>query len=142
MIDMNRFITRARRAGVPVLAPPGLALGGCGDFEDSLLEPQQPGVILPEDIESAGATGADALRIGALGRLKAWTAGGGDGNQENIVLMADLLTDTWKSSDTFTQRNDTDRRAVKTNDGVVGSAYATMASGSSAPGPDPSLRSG
>jgi starch-binding outer membrane protein, SusD/RagB family len=124
----------ARRAGRPTTAararaPLALAalalLGACSDFKDELLEPQQPGIISPVDVSSSGATGADALRIGALGWLQNWTGGGGNVNQENIWMMADLLTDVWKSSDTFVQRNDTDRRNVTTNNGTVSSAYQT-----------------
>jgi starch-binding outer membrane protein, SusD/RagB family len=124
MTIIHRFGSRARRAAAVILLAP-LAIGACKEFTDSLLEPQQPGTITPEDVEGAGATGADALRIGALGWLKNWTGGGGNVNQENIWMMADLLTDVWKSSDTFVQRNDTDRRDVTTNNGTVASAYAT-----------------
>jgi starch-binding outer membrane protein, SusD/RagB family len=124
---MTNPMRPTRRAGLTAaaiaLAP--LAIAACSDLKDRLLEPQQPGVINPEDVANAGATGADALRIGALGRLKTWTGGGGDANQENIWMMADLLTDVWKSSDTFVQRNDTDRRNVTTNNGTVSSAYST-----------------
>ena len=126
---MMRAHNRTRLASrVRLVATIGtLALAGCvSSITDSLLDPQQPGVITPEDVEAAGSTGADALRIGALGRLRLWTAGGGDVNQENIMMVSDMLTDVWKSSDTFTQRNDWDRRAIKTNDGVLNTAYSNM----------------
>jgi starch-binding outer membrane protein, SusD/RagB family len=102
-----------------------LALAAC-DVKEALLEPQQPAVITPDDIEAAGATGADALRFGALNRLQGWTAGGGSSNQENIVLLADLLTDVWKSGDTFTQRNEADQRRVQLNNAVVQGGYNTI----------------
>ncbi|OYV73476.1 MAG: hypothetical protein B7Z74_03870, partial [Deltaproteobacteria bacterium 21-66-5] len=63
---------------------------------------------------------------GAIGRFQAWTAGGGNNNQENMVLVASLLTDEYKSGDTFSQRNSWDQRDVQSNDGVMGSAYTTM----------------
>src|SRR5688500_4106368 len=114
-----------RAAGAGLLALGSLALGGCS-LEDELLEPQQPGIITPEDIASAGATGAQALYIGAIGRLQAWTGGGGGSNQENIWMYADLLTDVWKVSDTFIQRIDTDARRVQPNNSTVSSAYGTI----------------
>ena len=116
-----------RRAGLTAaaIAIAPFALAACGGIKDQLLEPQQPGVISPEDVLNAGATGADALRIGAIGWLQNWTGGGGNANQENIWMMADLLTDVWKSSDTFVQRNDTDRRNVTTNNATVANAYST-----------------
>ena len=119
---MTRFSHRARRAAAALLVP--AALAGCG-VEDELLEPQQPGVIRPEDVAAAGATGAQAVYIGALGSLKNWTGGGGGSNQENIWMYADLMTDVWKVSDTFIQRIDTDARRVQTNNSTVASAYST-----------------
>jgi starch-binding outer membrane protein, SusD/RagB family len=122
---VTRLSKRTRRAaGVLLAAAPALLVAGCG-VEDELLEPQQPGVISPEDVAAAGATGAQALYIGALGSLKNWTGGGGGSNQENIWMYADLLTDVWKVSDTFIQRIDTDARRLQTNNSTVSSAYST-----------------
>ncbi len=103
----------------------GLALSAltlaasCSSVRDSLLEPQQPGVIGPEATESP--TAADALRKGALSRLRAATVGG-----ESIWLLAGLLADEWKSGDTFSQRNETDQRVVQTNNANVSSMYVTQ----------------
>jgi hypothetical protein len=104
-----------------VLALGVFILGGC----DSLLEPQQPGIITPGSIASAGATGAQALYVGALGRLQAWTGGGGGSNSQNVWVYSDLLTDVWKTSDTFSQRINMDRRNVETNDAEVSGVYST-----------------
>jgi starch-binding outer membrane protein, SusD/RagB family len=125
MMNFLRITGRVGRLTAAALALGPVALTACSDLKDELLEPQQPGVINPEDVASSGAAGADALRIGALGALQDWTGGGGNVNQENIWMMADLLTDVWKSSDTFTQRNDTDRRSVQSNNATVASAYST-----------------
>jgi hypothetical protein len=102
---VTRLSNRARRAAAGLLALAPVFVAGCG-VEDDLLEPQQPGVISPEDVAAAGATGAQALYIGAIGALQDWTGGGGGSNQENIWMYADLLTDIWKVSDTFIQRID------------------------------------
>src|SRR5687768_10159364 len=109
-------IRRAARAGLLALGP--LAFGACS-VEDQLLEPQQPGTITPEAIAAAGPNGAQALYVGALGRLQAWTGGGGGSNNQNIWMYSDLLTDVWKVSDTFSQRIDMDARRVQNNDGEV-----------------------
>lgn len=113
--------TRARRLVGGVLALGVVILGGC----DQLLEPQQPGVISPEDIASAGATGAQALYVGAIGRFQNWTGGGGNNNSQNVWIYSDLLTDVWKTSDTFTQRINMDRRSVENNDGEVSGVYSS-----------------
>ena len=76
---------------------------------DELLSPQQPGVIGP------GVTcGRDRRRrvcVSARCRCDGAT-GGGD---ERCGQLGGLLTDEWKSSDTFSQRNETDQRAIQTN---------------------------
>src|SRR6185503_14419586 len=108
-----RSIYRAR----PVMfAAAMLALAGCSTVKDQLLAPQQPGVIGPEQVGSP--TAADALRIGALARLRAMTAGG-----ESFWILGGLITDEWKSGDTFSQRNDTDQRKLTTDNGNVNGMY-------------------
>jgi len=117
---MMNILTRARWAGAGVFACAAL-LAAC-DVKQELLSPQQPGTLVPGDVASAGAAGAEALRIGALGGLQQMV-GGGTVNQENLWMMSDLLTDVWKSSDTFLERNETDQRRIQTTNGVWGSAY-------------------
>jgi hypothetical protein len=112
----GRWIAAALLAGAPILA-------SC-DVKQELLAPQQPGVLGPGDIAAAGAPGAEALRVGALGGLQAFV-GGGNVNQENLWMLADLLTDVWKSGDTFLQRNETDQRAIQSSNSVWSSAYTT-----------------
>jgi hypothetical protein len=97
-------------------------LNGC-DLKQSLLSPQQPGVIGPTSVTTP--TGAEALRIGALGSFKAWVAGGGV-NFANLPMMSDLATDVWASGDTQSQHNETDQRTVQTSNGVVSSAYTAV----------------
>ena len=105
-------------AGALVLLP--ALLNGC-DLKQSLLSPQQPGVIGPTSVTTP--TAAEALRIGALGSFKGWVAGGGV-NFANLPMMSDLLTDEWASGDTQSQHNETDGRTVQSSNGVVSSAYS------------------
>src|SRR5262245_25695208 len=102
-----------------LLAFTALSLGGCSDIKDQLLAPQQPGVIGPEQV--ASARGAEALRIGAIARLRSATAGG-----ESTWLLGGLMADEWKSGDTFVQRNDTDQRNVLADNAQVLPAYAAL----------------
>jgi hypothetical protein len=97
-------------------------VSGC-DLKQSLLSPQQPGVIGPTSVTTP--TGAEALRVGALGSFKAWVAGGGV-NFANLPMMSDLVTDVWASGDTQSQHNETDQRTVQTSNGVVASAYTAV----------------
>src|SRR6185503_1701103 len=94
---------RARWAvSVATLVASAIGMSAC-DPREELLEPQNPGLIDPSQVNSAEA--ADALRIGALGSLKSQTGGG-----ETLWMYGGLITDEWKSADTFLQRNETDQR--------------------------------
>jgi hypothetical protein len=121
---MLKHISRARwtAAGLALLATFSTAC----NVKEELLSPQQPGVIGPEDVSGAGPTGANALYVGALGRLTNWSAGGGGVNNPNVVIFSDLLADVWKSSDTFSQHNETDQRVIQTNNSVLATAYSDI----------------
>ena len=97
-----------------------LVVSACDNPQDTLLEQQQPQVILPTDVQNA--TGALGLYTGALGRLRA-ELNGGNNNQEALWNFMALMTDEFKSGDTFSQRNDADQRITQANDGVMGSTY-------------------
>lgn len=116
---MMNFIRGGRWVIVGVAALLPTLVNGC-DLKQDLLTPQQPGVIGPTSV--ASPTGAEALRIGALGAFKTWVAGGGV-NFANLPMMSDLLTDIWASGDTQSQHNETDERTVQTSNGVLSSAY-------------------
>ena len=120
-IRMTSASRRGGRLTLAALLACAPIVAGC-NVKDELLAPQQPGVLGPGDIASSGAPGAEALRIGAIGGLQAFV-GGGNGNQENLWMLADLLTDVWKSGDTFLQRNETDQRAIQTNNSVWSPAF-------------------
>ena len=116
---------RPARTVTYALAALVLTASAC-DVREELLSPQQPGTVLPGDLTSAGIAGAEALRVGALGRFQQLTPGGGNGNQTEATLLGDLLADVWKSGDTFSQHNETDQRNVQTNNSVLSTAYSDL----------------
>lgn len=122
---MNRFTLRSTWVTTTTLAACLLSAGAC-NVRDEFLSPQQPGTILPGDIAGAGVAGAEAIRVGALGRFQQLTPGGGNGNQTEATLLGDLLADVWKSGDTFSQHNETDQRVVTTNNSVLSTAYSDL----------------
>lgn len=102
------------RAGRTLL----LALGGTtilGCSPDKILEVVDPDIINPAAVTDAA--GAAALRIGALARFNSSTSG-----NENLIGLTGVMTDEMRSSDTFTQRNETDQRRVQTSNANLTSA--------------------
>jgi hypothetical protein len=83
---------------------------------DDILEVTDPDVIDPSAVRDA--PGAAALRIGALARFNTTTSGG-----ESMFLYSGLLADEFRSSDTFSQRNETDQRRVQTSNANINTAY-------------------
>jgi len=122
---MKAIRIRPRRTLTVAIAALAVGATAC-NVRDELLSPQQPGTILPGDISSAGVAGAEALRVGALGRFQQLSPGGGNGNQTEATLLGDLLGDVWKSGDTFSQHNETDQRIVQTNNSVLSTAYSDL----------------
>jgi starch-binding outer membrane protein, SusD/RagB family len=92
---------------------------GCSNVKDDLLAAEDPDIIPPSALTTPEA--ADALRIGALARLRNMTAGSGQG--DSPWMFSGLLTDEWKSGDTFSQRNETDQRTVQENNANLNPVY-------------------
>ena len=114
---MRTLMSRARLVAVTGATIIGLLpFAACSDLREDLLAADDPDIITPESANSV--QGAEALRIGAMSRLQQITAGG-----ENTWLLGGLLVDEWKSSDTFSQRNETDERKVAENNGNVMGMY-------------------
>ena len=88
-----------------------IAAAACTDPKQTLLDAPISTII--DTSAASSPAGADALRIGALSRLRQITAGSGAG--DSPWMFAGLITDEWKSSDTFSQRNETDQRQVQDN---------------------------
>ncbi|HEY9230173.1 MAG TPA: hypothetical protein VIP11_26205 [Gemmatimonadaceae bacterium] len=118
MISLRNTARSVAMGGVAAIAL--MVSAGCNSVQDKLLEPQQPQIINPGDIENP--TGALGLYTGAIGRLRT-ALNGGNNNQETIWNFQGLMTDEFKSGDTFSQRNDADQRTTQSNDGVMGSTY-------------------
>lgn len=114
---MTRHIRTFRRvatAGLFVAA--ALLAAGC---RDTLLDVETPDIINPTDVNSPD--GAEGLRIGALGRLSAMTAG-----DETSWLYGGLLVDEWKSGDTFIQRDEADHRNIDPSNSFVSASYRAI----------------
>lgn len=94
------------------------AAAGCSATE-TLLEVNDPDIILPGNVASAAA--ANALRLGAMARLNTATSGG-----ESTFLLGGLLADEYRSADTFLQRNETDRRAIQTTNAQTTAAFRAL----------------
>ena len=89
---------------------------------DQILDVTDPDIINPSDVTTAAA--ADALRLGALYRFQVATTGTtGTNSGDTEFLVSGLLADEWRSSDTFLQRNQIDRRAITTDNAEVDGPY-------------------
>ena len=117
---MSIYTFRPRRAVIAGLALALPSLFAACNVKEELLNIQQPQIIGPDNV--GGVTGAAALRVGALGSFQGWVMGGG-GNSSNIAMFGDMLTDEWKSGDTFAQHNEADQRVVQTNNSVLAGEY-------------------
>ncbi|MEO8334949.1 MAG: hypothetical protein ABI664_08255 [bacterium] len=104
---------RGRRVvGVLALAASGAVLACENSVTRDLLEVTDPDVIDPSAVQSL--EGANAVRLGAIGRLRDATA-----SAESSWLFGGLLADEWSTSSTFVQNDETDQRAVSLSNGTV-----------------------
>ncbi|MGV3709237.1 MAG: hypothetical protein ACO1Q7_10370 [Gemmatimonas sp.] len=83
---------------------------------DTLVRATDPDIIVAEQINSPSA--ANALRVGTLGRFNASTTGG-----ESMFLYGGLFGDEFTTGDTFTQRIETDQRALTPENANLTTAY-------------------
>lgn len=107
-IARNRM---GRAAAITLSALLLIPITSCDQVRGNLLEAIDPDLILPATVSSPEA--ADALRVGALARVRGITAGG------EVWLLPGMLTDEWKSSNTFSQHNETDQRSVQESNGTL-----------------------
>ena len=75
---------------------------------EELLKVNDPDIILDESLKASSASGALGLHNGAILRLGQATAG--TQGPDALFPFGGLLTDEWKSGDTFIQRNTMDQR--------------------------------
>ena len=78
---------------------------GCNDVKTALLEAPIPTNIDPSAVQSPA--GANAVRLGALNRLRNATGG-----NESTWLFGGLLADEWSTSSTFVQNDEADERQI------------------------------
>jgi hypothetical protein len=113
---MKQLFTRRLR-GVAIAATSAAILvsaSAClNSLQDSLLEQQQPQVILPVSVSNP--TGALGLYTGALGQFRS-ALNGHNNNQETLWNWEGLMTDEFRSGDTFLQRNNADQRITDPGD--------------------------
>jgi hypothetical protein len=84
-----------------------LALVACSPTD--VLEVRDPDIINPTDVQSAA--GANAVRLGAIGRLSTATSGGSAGS-EGLFLLSGLFVDEWNNGDSFIARWEVDQRSI------------------------------
>src|SRR5262245_52413264 len=113
---MRIFRQRRRLAATLALAA---GLVACSDVKDTLLEASDPDLIDPSAVQSAA--GANAVRLGALARLRTATADG-----EGTWLFGGLLAHGWSTSSTFVQNDETDQRNIKTDNSSVTSMLRAL----------------
>jgi starch-binding outer membrane protein, SusD/RagB family len=111
---MRSFISSVRRAMRARTAAGILAVavtaGACIDSADSFLSITDPDIINPSDVQSPA--GANAVRLGALGRLNAATTGAPAGG-EGLLQLGGMLADEWRTGDTFIDRDEIDQRNTR-----------------------------
>jgi hypothetical protein len=102
---MTRILTALQPRRALGLIGLAVLLHGC---TKDLLKVVDPDIVLDDALKASTAAGAFALHQGAILRLTEATAG----TQQPDALFAfgGLLTDEWKSGDTFIQRNTMDQR--------------------------------
>ena len=86
---------------------------------DEILSVQDPDIINPSDVQSLA--GANAVRLGALARLNAAYTG-----VESYVQLGGLLTDEWRTGDTFVDRDNIDKRSIVRENGFATTASRTL----------------
>ena len=105
------LMTRLRpRAGAALGALALSALLACSP--DEILDVGDPDIIDPANLNTASA--ALALRSGIALRVAQSVTGltGNGSDSESMALLGGLLTDEFRSGDTFEQRNTTDQRTL------------------------------
>lgn len=105
------------RTALAILCATTLGASACST--DDLLRVEAPEIIEPGSV--VGATGAQALRAGIVARLASITIGG-----EGLWFFGGLLTDEWRGSDTFVQRNTTDQRTITEENSFLSGQYRAI----------------
>lgn len=112
------------RLGAALLALPLLGLAGC-DL-DSILEVDDPDVVLPETME--GPLTLPAVRGHALAEFALAYVGApiGGGNTEGQILMSGLIADEFIHTGTFDTRENLDRRIIPENNPHIRTVFHNL----------------
>src|ERR1035437_8418087 len=86
-----------------------LSAAACGHFNESLLEPQNPGLVDATAVGSPAA--ALALKIGAIGRWR-MLLNNCNSNTECLWQEGGMLADEFKNADFQPTRQDVDQRTM------------------------------
>ncbi len=86
-----------------------LAIAAVACTPNDVLQVTDPDIINPSDVQSAA--GANAVRIGAIGRLNSATSGGSS-SSEGLVLLSGLFADEGINGDSFIARQEVDQRVI------------------------------
>lgn len=97
----------------------GAAILAAACSTDDILSVDAPEIIEPGVV--VGATGAQALRAGIIGRVAAITSGG-----EGLWFFGGLASDEWRGGDTFVQRNTADQRTVTETNSFLSGQYRAI----------------
>jgi hypothetical protein len=98
---MSSYIRFARAAALAVSVA---AIGASCNTSD-ILQVEDPDIVNPENVQSAA--GANAVRLGALGRFNSATSG-----DESLFLLGGLMADEWINGDSFIARQEIDQRVI------------------------------
>jgi starch-binding outer membrane protein, SusD/RagB family len=84
-----------------------------------ILDVTDPDIVNPSSMESAA--GAEALRLGALGRFVSATSG-----DESLLFLGGLFTDEWNNGDSFIDRQQVDQRSPLSSNVFVSPANRAL----------------
>lgn len=99
----------------------GLLLGGT---LTGCLAVTNPDVIPPGAVRNA--TGAEALRTGALAQLMIATGGDDANNDDTWFGLSDLLSDEWASASTFAEHNQIDSRNILVSNVLLDASFRNL----------------
>jgi hypothetical protein len=118
----TRRLPRGARATIAA-ALTLVSLYACNATEQ-LLEATDPDLVDPGDVQNA--SGAEAMRIGALARWRDATGGDNGNGDENTWLLGGLLADEWGTASTFVQNDELDTRNIRTDNSSVTQGFRDL----------------
>src|SRR3954471_9629040 len=115
---MRHILKNGRAVAVTVAVLAGASVvASCDQLKTTLLEAKDPDIIDPSSVQSPA--GANAVRAGALNRLRLMTTGSGNAGTEGTWLLGGLLVDEWSTTSTFVQNDEADERQTSLSNSSV-----------------------